>query len=54
VRRQQHTVAENVAAHVANADDGEVLVARVDVDLAEVPFLARPMVSASTAALEAA
>ena len=34
---QQHPVAEDVAGHVADADDGEVLLLDVDVELAEVP-----------------
>ena len=33
---QQHAVAEHVAAHVADADDGEVLGLGVDAHLAEV------------------
>ena len=39
---QQHAVAEHVAAHVADADDGEVLGLGVDAHLAEVPFDAFP------------
>ena len=35
---QQHAVAEHVTAHVADADDGEVLGLGVDPDLAEVPL----------------
>ncbi len=35
---QQHAVAEHVAAHVADADDGEVLGLGVDAHLAEVPL----------------
>src|SRR3712207_6936756 len=34
---QQHPVAEDVAGHVADTDDGEVLRGDVDVQLAEVP-----------------
>ena len=34
--RQQHAVAEHVAGHVADADDGEVLGLGVDAQLAEV------------------
>ena len=36
VARQQHAVAEDVAGHVADADDGEVLRLDVGADLAEV------------------
>ena len=35
---QQHAVAEHVAAHVADADDGEILGLGVDAHLPEVPF----------------
>ena len=35
---QQHAVAEHVAAHVADADHGEVLGLGVDPHLPEVPF----------------
>ncbi len=35
---EQHAVAEHVAGHVADADDGEVLGLGVDADLAEVPL----------------
>ena len=35
---QQHPVAEHVAGHVADADDGEVLGLGVDAELAEVPL----------------
>ena len=38
VRRQQHGIAEDVAAHVADAGDGEVLALGVDTQLAEVPL----------------
>ena len=37
-RGQQHAVAEHVAAHVADADHGEVLGLGVDAHLAEVPL----------------
>ena len=36
VLREQHAVAEHVARHVADADDGEVVVVGVDVEVAEV------------------
>ena len=39
---QQHPVAEHVTAHVADADDGEVLGLGVDAHLAEVPLDALP------------
>ena len=39
---QQHSVAEHVAAHVADADDGEVLGLGVDAHFAEVAFDAFP------------
>ena len=39
---QQHSVAEHVTAHVADADDGEVLGLGVDAHLAEVPLDAFP------------
>ena len=42
VAGQQHAVAEHVAAHVADADDGEVLGLGVDAHLAEVPLDAPP------------
>ncbi len=35
---QQHAVAEHVAAHVADTDDGEVVGLGVDAHLAEVPL----------------
>ena len=38
VLAQQHPVAEHVAAHVADADDGEVLGLGVDAHLPEVPL----------------
>ena len=38
VLREQHAVAEDVTAHVADADDREVLGLGVEVDLAEVPL----------------
>ena len=38
VLREQHAVAEHVAGHVADADDGEVLRLGVDAELAEVPL----------------
>ena len=38
VPRQQHAVAEHVAGHVADADDGEVGLLDVDAELAEVPL----------------
>ena len=37
VVRQQHAVAEHVARHVADADDGEVVAVGIDLEVAEVP-----------------
>ena len=42
VPRQQHSVAEHVAGHIADADDGEVLLLNVDADLAEMALDALP------------
>src|SRR5207244_3714473 len=42
VPRQQHAVAEHVSRHVADADDGEIHLLRVDAELAEVPLDALP------------
>ena len=44
--RQQHAVAEHVAAHVADADDGEVLGLDVDAELAEVALDGHPRATA--------
>ena len=38
VRGEQHAVAEDVARHVADADDGDLLALDVDAQLAEVPL----------------
>ena len=42
VRGQQHPVAEHVAGHVADPDDGDLLALGVDAQLAEVPLDALP------------
>ena len=42
VRGEQHAVAEDVAGHVADPDDGELLALGVDTQLAEVPLHALP------------
>ena len=39
---EQHAVAEHVAAHVADADDGEGVGLDVDAELAEVALDATP------------
>ena len=36
VLRQQHAVAEHVARHVADADDGEVVAVGIDAEVPEV------------------
>ena len=35
---QQHAIAEDIAAHVADARHGEVLALHVDTEVAEVPL----------------
>ena len=35
---EQHSVAEDIAAHIADADHGEILSLGIEIELAEVPL----------------
>ncbi|KFB66358.1 MAG: hypothetical protein CAPSK01_004247 [Candidatus Accumulibacter vicinus] len=45
LRREQHAIAENVAGHIADPDDGERLRLRIQTDFPEVPLDRLPCTS---------